>query len=153
VTTNYAIRYEPVSSGGIGIGGLARLPNTPLWNQAVRIKSRSPSSRYPAYLLPVFRKAKADVFEFIASELDIELRYVSSSRDMVRNENFRRLLDQGPDAVHFIISRLKSGDIRPYWFPALKRLTGADPIDAAQRGYLDQMAQSWVSWANQNLSR
>jgi hypothetical protein len=51
----------------------------------------------------------------------------------------------GPSVIPFILRELETN--RDHWFPALKALTGVDPVPSSERGKLRAMANAWLEWA------
>ncbi len=81
-----------------------------------------------------------------------ETRNPLSSRvnDLIENDAYQQIVALGWPAVPFILreleQELKSAEGPDFWFPALKIITGEDPVPASSRGQLERMAEAWINW-------
>lgn len=76
----------------------------------------------------------------------------SRVNEVIANDSYQQIVALGWPAVPFIIreleQELKSAEGPDFWFPALKIITGEDPVPASSRGQLERMAEAWLDWGN-----
>ena len=77
-----------------------------------------------------------------------ETAYVSSSSDLVAHPAFREIVGMGPAVVPLLLRELQNRT--GPWHRALRRITGADPVPAADRGNLDKAAAAWLRWGKEH---
>jgi len=53
-------------------------------------------------------------------------------------------------AAKLILERMASGDVHIHWFPALKDITGIDPVPPHERGKLPAMTRAWIEWGKRS---
>ncbi|MBL8793569.1 MAG: hypothetical protein JNM56_06680 [Planctomycetia bacterium] len=71
--------------------------------------------------------------------------YLSSITDIALHPAYQRIIGMGREALPLIFAELRRGT--DHWFWALKAITGADPVPAADRGKMPRMAAAWLAWA------
>ena len=72
----------------------------------------------------------------------------SSIARMCAHPAYREIIAMGKPAIPWLLSEL---DEKPdHWFVALTEITGADPIAAASRGRIKEMAAAWLEWGRKN---
>lgn len=87
-------------------------------------------------------------FTQLKEQWERETANVSSVTRIILNEAYQRIIGMGPTALPMIFSTLKEeGGL---WFPALKSITGADPVPEHERGDTEAMRQSWLDWATRH---
>lgn len=64
--------------------------------------------------------------------------------DMVTHPAYQAIIGLGPAAIPYILHEVEHN--LDHWFWALRAITGADPVPAASRGKLKEMAQAWLAW-------
>jgi hypothetical protein len=97
------------------------------------------------YRFPVTRQTTFDKFQSLVSEWKENTRFMSSSTAMILDTAYQEIVGMGPSVIPFILRELET---RPdYWFPALKALTGVDPVPSSERGKIRAMAKAWLDWA------
>lgn len=73
---------------------------------------------------------------------------LSSTTARVQHPAYREIVAMGPAVVPHLLRELER---RPnHWFAALRSLTGADPVDPADRGHLGRTAESWIRWGKEH---
>jgi hypothetical protein len=70
--------------------------------------------------------------------------YLSSISQKVAHPAYQEIISMGADALPLIIQELKNEP--SHWFPALRSITGYDPVSAENRGRIDAMAAEWINW-------
>ena len=68
----------------------------------------------------------------------------SSLTEMFSHPAYRQIIALGDPAVPLLLAELERDP--DWWFAALKAITGADPVPAASRGKLSEMARAWLEW-------
>lgn len=118
-----------------------------------RSKPRSSISSLPSG--PVFdtHDAKALVsqrFKSLADRWERETRNPSSIDQIVLNDAYQKIIGMGPAVTPLIFERLrrKAG----MWFPALRSITGVDPVSYEQRGDITAMRRAWLEWGRRNAN-
>ena len=64
------------------------------------------------------------------------------------DSNYINIIKIGKTALPWIIKDLKKGG--GYWFVALNKITGINPIKEENRGVYEQMRKDWLEWADKN---
>jgi hypothetical protein len=81
------------------------------------------------------------VFDQLARGWKEERGPTSSATEMALCPSYQRIIGLGPAVVPLLLREL---DRDPdHWFWALKAITGADPVPAASRGKVREMARLW----------
>jgi hypothetical protein len=87
-------------------------------------------------------------FQRLAAVWRAETSHLSSSTKMTEHPAYREIISMGEEVVPFLLADLaKAPD---HWFTALKAITGANPVDPADRGRIDKIANAWLQWGKQN---
>jgi hypothetical protein len=77
--------------------------------------------------------------------------YLSSDTGIVEHPAFQEIISLGEAVIPFMLRDLEE---RPrLWVWALPRITGADPVPAADRGKIARMSEAWLRWGNWKTSR
>jgi hypothetical protein len=74
--------------------------------------------------------------------------HLSSSTQMAAHPAYREIIGLGMEAVPLLLADLARQP--DHWFTALKAITGANPVDSADRGRIDRMAAAWLKWGREN---
>ncbi|HKI38296.1 MAG TPA: hypothetical protein VKA46_40985 [Gemmataceae bacterium] len=87
-------------------------------------------------------------FQQLAAIWRAETCYLSSTTAMVNHPAYQEIIGLGPSVVPLVLRELEQ---RPaQWFSALRALTGADPMDPADRGKVRKIADAWLRWGRAN---
>jgi hypothetical protein len=87
-------------------------------------------------------------FQRLAAIWRVETGYLSSPTAMVNHPAYQEIIGLRPAAVSLVLRELEQ---RPaHWFDALHALTGADPMDPADRGKVRKIAEAWLRWGRAN---
>jgi hypothetical protein len=87
-------------------------------------------------------------FQRLAAIWRAETCYLSSPTALVNHPAYQEIIGLGPAAVSLVLRELEQ---RPaHWFDALQVLTGADPMDPAERGKVRKIAEAWLRWGRAN---
>jgi hypothetical protein len=86
-------------------------------------------------------------FRELSDEWQADVAHLSSTTARVQHPAYREIIAMGPRVVPLLLRELER---RPnHWFAALRSLTGADPVAAAERGQLGPMAEAWIKWGRE----
>ena len=77
-----------------------------------------------------------------------EIIFESNLNNIFSNSNYINIIKIGKTALPWIIKDLKKGG--GYWFVALNKITGINPIKEENRGVYEQMRKDWLEWADKN---
>jgi hypothetical protein len=86
-------------------------------------------------------------FQRLSAIWRAETCYLSSTTAMVNHPAYQEIIALGPAVVPLVLRELQE---RPaLWFGALHALTGADPMDPADRGKVRKIAEAWLRWGRE----
>ena len=83
-------------------------------------------------------------FETLADEWARATRFQSSSTEIAMHPAYQQIIGMGPTALPLILDRLSRRT--EHWFWALAAISGEDPVDPADAGKVEAMAESWLRW-------
>jgi hypothetical protein len=87
-------------------------------------------------------------FKRLLAEWRKETAHLSSIQAKVMVTSYLEIIGMGQPALRLILNELKE---RPtYLFPALRAITGIDPVQPGDKGKLRRMANTWIEWGRQN---
>ena len=87
-------------------------------------------------------------FRQLEAQLMKETGHLSSSNKIIAHPAFREIAGLGLAVVPFMLRDLEK---KPrLWVWALPEITGADPVEASERGNIEKMADAWVRWGRSN---
>ncbi len=87
-------------------------------------------------------------FQQLAAIWRAETSYLSSSTAIVNHPAYQEIIHMGPPVVPLLLRDLEREPAR--WFSALHALTGANPMEPADRGKVAQIAEAWLRWGRAN---
>jgi len=85
-----------------------------------------------------------EFFKVYASQWSQETGGHSSMTIRKRHPAFKSIVGLGWDAVPHLLRALS--DMPDFWFPALREITGADPVPDSDRGDYAAMRDAWMQW-------
>ena len=101
-------------------------------------------------LLPVHVDEDISVeekFRVLASWWQWDTSGHSFSYHREQHPAYKEVLRMGQPVVPLILNELQ---INPYhWFDALETLTGEDPVQPEDYGYVDKMVAAWLDWSRE----
>lgn len=68
----------------------------------------------------------------------------SSIVRMIRHPAYQEIIGMGEPVVPLLLAELQREP--DFWFAALQKITGADPVPKASAGRIDEMAKAWIDW-------
>lgn len=77
-----------------------------------------------------------------------QTRITPTVREMVSNPLYLEIIAMGKQILPAIFQELKKEP--DHWFPALKAITGIDPVPKEHRGKVALMSEDWLIWGNDN---
>jgi hypothetical protein len=87
-------------------------------------------------------------FQALATQWRNERGSRSSISETVMMPAYQKIIGMGRTAVPLIIAQLRSeGDEPDQWFWALRAITDENPVQPADQGNFQKMAQAWLEWA------
>jgi hypothetical protein len=90
----------------------------------------------------------AQRFRRLADLWQRETWHFSSATRMAEHPAYREIISMGPAVVPLLLAELARQP--DHWFAALQTITGANPVDPADRGHVDRMAAAWLAWGRAN---
>lgn len=89
-------------------------------------------------------------FKSLADRWERETKNLSSIDQIVLNHAYQAIIGMGPAVTPFILERLRRK--AALWFPALRAITGANPVSNEQRGDIAAMRRAWLDWGRRNAN-
>lgn len=68
----------------------------------------------------------------------------SSIARMIRHPAYQEIIGMGEPVVSLLLAELQREP--DFWFAALQKITGADPVPKASAGKIEEMAKAWIDW-------
>jgi len=87
-------------------------------------------------------------FRLLSHEWARDTAFLSSISEMTSHHAYRHIISMGKSAIPLILKELE--ETQNMWFPALKEISGDDPVPAQYRGNIPKMTEYWVAWGKQN---
>ena len=84
-------------------------------------------------------------FRSLAAEWRAASRFAAAPSAAADHPAYRAMVGLGKAVVPLALAAL-AADTDPAWFAALRELTGADPVPAADRGQTEAAAGHWLAW-------
>ena len=97
----------------------------------------------------IFKDEDRLKFERLKEEWYDERRYLSSFSKIFSCPSYLSIIAMEHKAIPYILADLRSDDPE-YWFDALTKITGEDPVPDDVRGNRFRMAKAWITWAEKN---
>lgn len=89
-----------------------------------------------------------ETFQVLARQWREERGPSSSTTELAMCPSYQRIIGLGPAVVPLLLRELERAP--DHWFWALKAITGADPVPAASRGKVHEMARLWIEWGRRH---
>jgi len=86
-------------------------------------------------------------FNYFKSVWKEEKKLISSPSKIQSLESYNKILELGEKVLPLIIDDLKNEP--DFWFEALRRLTGTDPVEEKNKGNVELMSKDWINWYEQ----
>jgi hypothetical protein len=72
----------------------------------------------------------------------------SSLTERFTHPAYQQIIAIGEPALPYILAELERDP--DWWFSALKKISGEDPVPASSRGRLAEMTKAWLDWGRTN---
>lgn len=114
---------------------------------SVPTQNRVSVQRYnPATFARSLEDSQREFFNQRVQAWIYDTQWYSSLSSITRHAEFAAIVGMGAPALKFILERIKNGDVRVHWFPALKDIAKQDPVSPENRGRVKEMASDWLGW-------
>ena len=87
-------------------------------------------------------------FEHLASMWRDETFYMSDLTRICNHPTYEEIAAMGWQVVPILLRELETNP--DYWFSALRKITGANPVASEMAGQLKDMAAAWIEWGKDN---
>ena len=87
-------------------------------------------------------------FHYLTKKWKEETMIISSVNVIESNPSYLEIIDMGKKVLSLIFQDLKSDPA--FWFFALEKLTGCNPIEESHRGFIKLMKEDWLKWGKEN---
>ncbi len=94
--------------------------------------------------LTIIPSALRRKFHALADDWRAATRFAAAPSATADHPAYQALVGLGPEVVPLILDAL--AEAPDPWFAALRELTGADPVPAADRGRPQAAAVHWLAW-------
>lgn len=88
------------------------------------------------------------LFKDLTEKWKDETINLSDVGQIILNDSYQRIVGLGPTVLPYIFGALSIE--LDWWFPALRAITGVDPIADEDVGDMEAMRQAWLRWAELN---
>ena len=68
----------------------------------------------------------------------------SSITRMIRHPAYQEIINMGEPVVPLLLDELQREP--DFWFAALQKITGADPVPKGSAGKINEMVKAWIDW-------
>jgi hypothetical protein len=86
-------------------------------------------------------------FAALANRWHDETDFLSSPSSITSNDNYLQIISMGKRVIPMILEDLKERG--GHWYPALRILSGEDPVPIEARGDVEQMKKAWLQWGRE----
>jgi hypothetical protein len=128
------------------------IPNTTSYTQSVSLtQPYKAESEYFSYLSPQAQSIYLRKLYYNQRFFELlrlwkrDTQFSSSYDEIVSNRYYRAIEKEGEPMVPYLIDELRSNP--DYWFDALSKITGEDPVLPEHYGDLLAMSQDWIHHA------
>lgn len=93
------------------------------------------------------RQGVVERFRELVQRWQVDVGPVSSATEISMHPAYQQIIGLGPEVVPLILQELERTP--DHWFWALKAITGIDPVEPNKRGRIDEMAEAWIRWGQE----
>jgi hypothetical protein len=86
-------------------------------------------------------------FAALANRWHDETDFLSSPSRIASNDSYLQIISIGKRVIPMILEDLKERG--GHWYPALRNISGEDPVPIEARGDVEQMKKSWLQWGRE----
>ena len=83
-------------------------------------------------------------FRTLVKQWKKETQADSSILRMIRHPAYQEIIGMGEPVVPLLLAELEHEP--DFWFAALQKITGADPVPKASAGKIEEMTKAWIDW-------
>ena len=94
------------------------------------------------------QEPKEVLFYKLVAQWREETGGLSSPRSITNHSAYKRIIEMGPPVVELIFKELRENG--GWWYPALRTLTGANPVPDSARGRPSLNDNAWLEWGEAN---
>jgi hypothetical protein len=138
------VRIEPIPAAGSMLSRITLSSDRPL----------AEIGKFRGLVANLDDPSAAALFARFASQALVwraDTEFLSSPAEMANHPAYLEIVAMGEPAVPLILAELEA---RPdFWFEALRRITGADPVPPEARGDVRAMAEAWLEWGHSHGHR
>ena len=88
-------------------------------------------------------------FNKLVSQWKSETGGLSSPRAISQHPCYLEIIKMGEEVLPLIFYDLKNNG--GWWYPALRAITGVNPVSDDARGNIELNTEQWLKWANDNI--
>ncbi len=92
--------------------------------------------------------ADRELFQKLADQWENDTILLSFSNQAAEHPAHQEIISIGKSAVPLILERMQVQG--GHWFHTLREITNANPVEPADRGYVEAMKASWLEWGERN---
>jgi hypothetical protein len=126
---------------------VGNMPDGEEMDRAVAAAYGFPIHQIRMALAPDTMKAARAKFRRLAERWTRETGMLSSITAKVKHPAYQEIISMGEEAVPFILRALRQR--RDFWFEALRRTTGENPVRASEAKDPSQVADAWLEWGQE----
>ncbi len=83
-------------------------------------------------------------FRSLAKRWKKDTELDSSITRMIRHSAYQEIIGMGEQVVPLLLDELRREP--DFWFAALQKITGVDPVPKASAGKINEMTKAWIDW-------
>ena len=100
----------------------------------------------PTRVIPINIRSARSEFDQLMQRWEAERPWGVEPHELLSHPVYLDIVAMGPRAVPLLLGRMSIDPIM--WFPALRALTGVNPVPKEHRGRVTLMAQDWQDWGH-----
>ncbi len=93
-------------------------------------------------------KTSPERFQQLASIWKSDTKHLSDLTRICNHWAYQNIIKMGRPVIPLLLQELKTNP--DYWFSALRKITGQNPVPPEARGKLKDMASAWLEWEKNN---
>jgi hypothetical protein len=87
-------------------------------------------------------------FQDLVCEWKKATRHLSNMNERCRHPAYQEIIKFGRNVLPLVFEEMRREP--DDWFPALRQLTGENPVSRNARGNLKEMTTAWLQWADEH---
>jgi len=85
-------------------------------------------------------------FQALKDSWQNETTSLSSTNEIIYNENYQHIIGLGPDVIPLLLRDLAR--TQNFWFWALMMISRENPVNEDDAGDIEKMTKSWLDWGH-----